>query len=174
VPRPEQAVSRDALEARAVLLSLLEAAYGSTDDGRAALERALRGAERTELPASVSDLLSFVRTGLLPVLSEDLGPRLTMTLLEDFIAAYEIRTGVTVKESATRARVTPRPREQRVLLVDADRVGRTTLARGLARQKCLVTSRRRSRSWGRSRAPARRSTPPFSMAGCRRGSCSWK
>lgn len=139
MPRPEQAVSRDALEARAVLLSLLEAAYGSTDDGRAALERALRGAERTELPASVSDLLSFVRTGLLPVLSEDLGPRLTMTLLEDFIAAYEIRTGVTVKESATRARVTPRPREQRVLLVDADRVGRTTLARGLARQKCLVT-----------------------------------
>ncbi len=139
MPHPEKAGSREASEARAVLLSLLEAAYGSSDDARDALERALRGANRPELPTSVSDLLSFVRSGLLPVLSDDLGVRLTMTLLEDFVAAYEIRTGVTVKASATRERVSPRPRELRVLLVDADRIGRTTLARGLARQRCLVT-----------------------------------
>jgi CheY-like chemotaxis protein len=148
VPGSDSA-TRHALEARAILSALLDSAYGSADDARAALDRALRAADRTDLPATVSEILAFVRTGLLPVLSEDLGPRLTMTLMEDFIAAHEIRSSVTAKESAPALPATPaearpralsaRPRRLRLLLVDADRIGRATLARGLAREKCQVT-----------------------------------
>jgi CheY-like chemotaxis protein len=148
VPGPDSAASRDALEARAILSALLEAAYGSADDAREAIERALRGANLTEFPAGVPEILAFVRTGLLQILSDDLGPRLTMTLMEDFIAAHEIRSSVTAKESApptptapaeARPRTSARPRRLRVLLVDADRIGRATLARALAREKCQVT-----------------------------------
>jgi CheY-like chemotaxis protein len=138
MPVAGSAATREGLEARASLLARLETAYGSAADALAAIERALLRSNRTEVPASVPEILAFVRTGLLRVLSDDLGPRLTMTLLEDFIAEHEIRSGVTAKESGPRPRV-PKPRPMRVLLVDADRVNRTTLARGLARERCLVT-----------------------------------
>lgn len=139
--------SRDALEAREILNALLEAAYGSAQESQAAVERALHRSNRAEFPASVPDILVFVRTGLLPVLSEDLGPKLTMTVVEDFITAHEIRSGVRVKEPAAPtpvARVQVRARSTkdhrlRVLLVDADRIGRVALARALARESCLVT-----------------------------------
>jgi CheY-like chemotaxis protein len=138
VSGPGPAAGRDAQEARALLIALIESAYGSADEARAAFDRALRSADRKELPASIPDMLAFVRTGLLPVLSEDLGPRLTMTLMEEFVATHEIRSSITAKDSAVRTRVT-KARHLRVLLVDADRVGRVTLARGLARETCLVT-----------------------------------
>jgi ActR/RegA family two-component response regulator len=148
VPGTGSAPSLDALEAREILNALLEAAYGSTEDARAALARALQHSNRAEFPATVAEILVFVRTGLLPVLSEDLGPRLTMTVVEDFVTAHEIRSGVRKKESAAPkpvARVEVRPRGStkdrrvRVLLVDADRIGRLALARALVREGCEVT-----------------------------------
>jgi hypothetical protein len=145
------------------LSELLEAAYGSADDARAAIDRALHHAKRTEFPASMPGLLAFVRAGLVPVLSEDLGPRLTMIVLEDFIAKQEVRSGVRAKEPiswappttrtatpappsapigrvAVRPRGSERPSRLRVLLVDADVVGRSALARALLRENCRVTA----------------------------------
>jgi hypothetical protein len=147
------APSRDVIEARDLLNELLEAAYGSAEGARAAVERALHIAKRAAFPPSVPELLTFVRAGLLPVLSEDLGPRLAMTVLDDFIAKQEIRSGVRTKEATStpprgtpvgRISVRPRgavePRRLRVLLVDADRVGRSALARALVRESCQVTA----------------------------------
>jgi ActR/RegA family two-component response regulator len=144
VPGTGSAPSLDALEAREILNALLEAAYGSTEDARAAVDRALQHSNRAEFPATVAEILVFVRTGLLPVLSEDLGPRLTMTVVEDFVTAHEIRSGVRKKESAApkpviRMEVHTRDRRLRVLLVDADRIGRLALARALVREDCHVT-----------------------------------
>jgi ActR/RegA family two-component response regulator len=148
VPDTGSAPSRDALEAREILDALLEAAYGAAEDARTAIERALHQSSRAEFPTTVAEILVFVRTGLLPVLTEDLGPRLTMTVVEDFITAHEIRSGVRKKESAApkpvvRAEVRPhgstKDRRLRVLLVDADRIGRMALARALVREGCEVT-----------------------------------
>jgi CheY-like chemotaxis protein len=59
-------------------------------------------------------------------------------LLDDFIAAHETRSGVRRTPTASPSPF-GEPRHLRVLLVDADRIGRTAFARGLAREKCLVT-----------------------------------
>ena len=148
MPGTDSAPAREALEARETLTSLLEAAYGSADDARAAIERALHRSSRTELPAAIPELLAFVRTGLIPVLSDDLGPRLTMTVLEDFITVHEVRSGVREKEPPTpvplgrvdvRSRSSTKEERLRVLLVDADRIGRPALARALVRWGCQVT-----------------------------------
>jgi hypothetical protein len=112
--------------AREELLSLLEVAYGSADSARAALQQALQQVMRHELPPTVPELVSFVRVGLLPVISADLGSRLTIALLDDFIQRHEIRSGV-------------RERSHHVLLVDTDRLGRSVLARALLREKWQVT-----------------------------------
>jgi len=146
VPGTDPASAREAPDARETLTALLEAAYGSAEDARAALERALHRSNQAELPAALPDLLAFVRTALVPVLSDDLGPRLTMTVLEDFIGVREARSGVREREPTVPvARVEVRPRgptperRLRVLLVDADRIGRVVLARALVRESCQVT-----------------------------------
>jgi CheY-like chemotaxis protein len=149
VPVTGSAPTPEALEARETLSKLLESAYGDADDARSAIERALQRSNRAEFPATVADILTFVRTGLLPVLSDDLGPRLTMTVLEDFIAVHEVRSSVRAKESTEPpvpvGRMQPRPRSStrahgpRVLLVDADRIGRLALARALVRETCQVS-----------------------------------
>lgn len=122
------AKSSSAAQARAreELLSLLEVAYGSADGARAALQKALQQVMRHELPATVPELVSFVRAGLLPVISTDLGSRLTITLLDDFIQRHEVRSGV-------------RERSHHVLLVDTDRLRRSVLARALLRDEWQVT-----------------------------------
>lgn len=122
------AKSSSAAQARAreELLSLLEVAYGSADGARAALQKALQQVMRHELPATVPELVSFVRVGLLPVISTDSGSRLTITLLDDFIQRHEVRSGV-------------RERSDHVLLVDTDRLRRSVLARALLRDKWQVT-----------------------------------
>lgn len=112
--------------AREELLSLLEVAYGSADGARDALQKALQQVMRHELPTSVPEIVSFVRVGLLPVISTDLGSRLTITLLDDFIKRHESRSGV-------------RERSLHVLLVDTDRLGRSVLARALLRERWRVT-----------------------------------
>jgi ActR/RegA family two-component response regulator len=139
--------ARSATEALQALQGLLETAYGSAEEARAALQRALHHANRTTFPTSVPELLSFVRSGLLPVLSGDLGARLTITLVDEFIAEHEIRSGVRAKESvpvAARRVADPRrsvqDRRLRVLLVDTDRIRRSTLARALVRERSQVTA----------------------------------
>jgi hypothetical protein len=143
VPPSESAPSRTVVLARDTLLALLETAYGSTPEAHGALDRALRQASLSEVPASAPELLSFVRAGLLPILSEELGPRLTMTVLGEFIAEHEIRTGVRPQRPTSSTPPAP-PRSSRcqlrVLLVDSDRIARPTLARALLREGCQVTA----------------------------------
>ena len=144
--------SQEVTEARELLLVLLEGAYGSAEDARAAIERALVHAKRAEFPASVPEIMVFVRAGLVPVLSEDLGPRLTILVLDDFITKQQARSGVRVKGEASEkpkplGRIAVRSREAppragrpRVLLVDADPLGRSAAARALLRENCQVTA----------------------------------
>lgn len=115
-----------------MLATLLTSAYGTPEDARTVIERALVDARRTELPDTVPELLAFVRAHLVPILSSDVGPRLTMALLDDFVAKYEPRSGVRDKEA-------PEPRRRSVVLVDPDRIGRPALARALLRAGCHVT-----------------------------------
>lgn len=115
-----------------MLATLLASAYGAPEDARAVIERALVDAGRTELPDTGPELLAFVRAHLVPILSADVGPRLTMALLDDFVAKHEARSGVRDKEA-------PETRRRSVLLVDPDRVGRPALARALLRAGCHVT-----------------------------------
>jgi len=49
------------------------------------LDRALAEAGRTELPSTPGDLVDFVRAHLLDVLSGEIGPRLTVALVEDLV-----------------------------------------------------------------------------------------
>jgi CheY-like chemotaxis protein len=114
-----------------MLAMLLGSAYGSTDDARAVIDRALANGGRTDLPTAGPELLVFLRAHLVPILSTDIGARLTMTLLDDFIAKQEARSGVRDKDA-------PEARRRTVLLVDPDRVGRPAIARALLRAKCHV------------------------------------
>jgi CheY-like chemotaxis protein len=114
-----------------MLATLLGSAYGSTEDAQAVIDRALVDGGRTELPASGPELLAFLRAHLVPILSADIGARVTMTLLDDFIAKHEARSGVRDKEA-------PEARRLAVLLVDPDRVGRPAIARALLRARCHV------------------------------------
>jgi CheY-like chemotaxis protein len=153
VPGPGSVPSRDAVEARQLLFEILEAAYGSAEDAGAAIQRALHRAKRAEFPTSIPEILTFLRAGLVVVLSEDLGPRLTLTVLDDFIEKLEVRSGVGVKQPepppsprvpvgriTTRPRSSTRARSLHVLLVDADPVGRSALARALLRERYRVTA----------------------------------
>lgn len=116
-----------------MLATLLASAYGSVQDAQAAMGRALADGQRSELPASIPELLAFVRAHLLPILSVDIGARLTMALLDDFIAKHEPRSGVRDKE-------TPEAGRSCVILVDPDRVGRPAIARALLRAGCHVAA----------------------------------
>jgi CheY-like chemotaxis protein len=148
---PESIAPQEAPEARELLSRLLEAAYGSSDDAHTAIERALLRAKRSRFPESVPEVIAFVRAGLVLVLSEDLGPRLTMTVLDDYIGKLEVRSGIRAskrdsppstprRRAATPPRGAVQPRRLRVLLVDVDPVGRAALARALVRENCEVTS----------------------------------
>jgi hypothetical protein len=71
--------------AKRTLLSLLQLACGSPAAAHDVLDRALAEAGRTELPATPGDLVDFVRAHLLDVLSGEIGPRLTVALVEDLV-----------------------------------------------------------------------------------------
>jgi CheY-like chemotaxis protein len=114
-----------------MLATLLASVFGSPQEAQATIDRALADGGRTELPASAPELLAFLRAHLLPILSADIGPRLTMALLDDFVAKHEARSGVRDKEAKARRRA--------VVLVDPDRVSRPALARALLRAGCHVT-----------------------------------
>jgi hypothetical protein len=140
------------------LESLLELAAGSPRSARAVLDRALADAGRDELPVSARDVVAFVRAHVLGVLTEEIGPRLTMALVDDLVAQLQLEAGGVLgadSEPSIPPASVPRPVRPvgarlsrpvrrhvgplRVALVDADRVGRTAVARALLRERWDVT-----------------------------------
>jgi hypothetical protein len=143
-------------------LSLVELSLGNPTVARAAVAHALSLAGRDGLPDSGVELLGFVRVHLVPILTGELGARLTMALLDDL----EEKLDPAPADSAVRARglasptssappesmqrriakldfrpnVTPMPSAMLgVLVVDPDPIGRPVLARALLRAKWSVT-----------------------------------
>jgi CheY-like chemotaxis protein len=131
VPPRANSSRGDGAEPRELLATILASAYGSSEDAQAVIDHALEDGGRAELPDTGPELLTFVRAHLVPILSIDIGPRLTMALLDDFIKKYEVRSGVRGKEA-------PDARRRSVILVDPDRIGRPVIARALLRAGCHV------------------------------------
>ncbi len=64
-------------------MALLELSLGNPTVARAAVAHALNVSGRDDLPTEGVELLGFVRVHLLPILTGELGVRLTMALLDD-------------------------------------------------------------------------------------------
>jgi hypothetical protein len=136
----------------AALVSLLELAYGSRAAAVEVVERCLALGGQRRLPDDAPDVLAFVRANLVGILTADIGPRLTMALVDDFATRFGLQTSPQVSSAPPGsmprpvARVSLRSRsapaaapEKRVVLVDADLVGRASLARALMRARWGVT-----------------------------------
>jgi hypothetical protein len=134
------------------LLSLLQLACGSYEAAQDVLKRSLAGARMAALPRSASEIVAFVRQHVLRVLSEDIGPRLAAALGEDLVAALDEQLPaaerITIPPASVARSVHAQGKGSRrasasaplvVALVDADRVGRTSLARALVRERWNVT-----------------------------------
>jgi len=137
------------------LASLLEAAYGGAEAANAVLEQALALTGRERLPWLGPDLVAFVRAHLMTTLTEQIGARLTLALLDDLVGQLD-PSGIppppdsaappsSVPRPVARIAMSPvsspriRPMSLAVLLVDEDRVGRATLARALLRAEMNVS-----------------------------------
>jgi len=128
-------------------------AYGSSAPAAMALRRALILGGRAALPGTPSDLVAFVRARLVPILTVEIGPRLTMAFVDDLVADLAPLSGTRPLSSALDepipqpvARVALRSRssapakmELSVLLVDLDRVLRSMLARDFLRVRWAVS-----------------------------------
>ena len=142
--------------AQQALFELLELSLGSPLVVEAAVAHALAQAGRAELPADGAELLGFVRAHLVAILTSELGPRLTITLLDDLAtrldpgpadAISEVRAATAPPFSGPRPAgehpTSSRPSGQLgvlgVLLIDPNRVARTALARALLRARWNVT-----------------------------------
>jgi CheY-like chemotaxis protein len=143
------------------LVSLLELAFGDAAPAHAAIAHALAAAGREELPSQKTELVAFVRAHLLSPISEQIGARLTMALVDDLVEKLDALTPLPVEEPIPSSEVPPppssvprpiariatqAPQSQRVrkgtlgiLLVDGDRVARTAVARALLRAQWDVT-----------------------------------
>jgi hypothetical protein len=133
------------------LLSLLQLACGSYESALDVLGRSLARAGRDKLPRSASAVVDFVREHVLQVLEEEVGPRLATALGEDLVGALgeqlPMAERITIPPASVSRAVQGQPaRVSRgagaplgVALVDADRVGRTALARALVRESWNVT-----------------------------------
>lgn len=126
---------------RALLLQLLEGACGSRDAAVSTLRLALVRAGLDGVPDTPNKTVLFVRAHLLGRLSEDVGPRLAMALVDDLLERLEEApesgvVAVTPPASVPRIpRVSvrssaPVPRGV-LLLVDNDSLRRASLARTL-------------------------------------------
>jgi hypothetical protein len=132
-------------------LARLEMAYGSPAAAAHALKRALVLAARSEVPETPEDVVAFVHARLVPILIAEIGPRLTMALVDDLAADLAPVSSTQPSrpvESMPRpvARVVLRSRsappakmELSVLLIDHDRVWRSMLARDLVRVRWGVS-----------------------------------
>jgi len=138
--------------AHRTLLSLLELAYGSVAPAHAAVDRALALAGRHELPPTGPELVAFARAHLMTALTDDIGPRLTIALIDDLVAQLDpasatpqgsVPPASMPRPVARAARPASSPRVRGtplgVLLVDADPIARTALARAILRAQFEVT-----------------------------------
>ncbi len=142
--------------AQRALLELLTEGLGDRLVVQAAVAHALSLAGRDDLPASGSDVIAFVRVHMMGVLTSELGPRLTIALLDDLAARLDPGPTEAVSEPPptptphSGARVIGRldlrtPRQElaghcaSILVVDAHRVTRTSLSRALLRASWDVT-----------------------------------
>ncbi len=150
------AVAQSAEAAHTTLLSLLELALGGHTRAEEALDNALAEAGRDDVPTERTELIAFVRAHLVNVLTAEIGPRLTLALMDDLLSHLqhtEPSSGAIPTASPPPASA-PRPAQARdstdtaelsphapkhVVLVDPDRVGRTTFARALVRAQWQVT-----------------------------------
>jgi hypothetical protein len=62
---------------------MLDAAFDDAEAAQRCVEIALKNASRRTIPEGVEDLLQFGREHLVPVLAEELGPRIVAMLFED-------------------------------------------------------------------------------------------
>jgi hypothetical protein len=139
------------------LLQLLELAYGATEPALDAIRQAMVLAGRDELPLTGPEIITFVHAHLVSLLSDQIGPRLTMAMIDDLVEKLGVEDAVVSGDTQSsipppasiprRVRMRPRPASSppvkprtSVVLVDADRVGRSTLARTLLRAKWDVTA----------------------------------
>lgn len=123
---------------RALLLQLLEGACGSREAALSTLRVALVRAELDGVPDTPEEALLFVRAHLLGKLSEDVGARLALSLIDDLTERLEgpSESGVmplAPPSSAGRvARLSVRSIQQAkgtLLLIDKDALRRATVAR---------------------------------------------
>jgi CheY-like chemotaxis protein len=70
--------------AQRALRRLLSAAFDDPDRATAAVARSLAIARRDALPQDADEMLEFAREYVLPVVTDDLGPRLAAALIHDF------------------------------------------------------------------------------------------
>jgi hypothetical protein len=161
-PKPRAAGCPESGSAAKQLSELLELSLGNTTVARAAVAHALSLAGRDELPSSPTELLGFVRVHLVPILTGELGPRLTIALLDDLeqkldpapvdshvrerLATPPVSSAPPESMRRRIARLDFRPAHTPapgallgILVVDPDRIGRPRLARALLRARWSVT-----------------------------------
>ncbi len=142
----------------AVLLELMALSLGDRAVARDLVERALRDSGRDTLPATGPELVAFVRAHVVRSLTAEIGPRLTLALLDDLLdrldpqpqsptsGVRQRRSSPTVSTRNPIAKLDLRPSETpapapalALLVVDPDRIGRPALARALLRAGWAVT-----------------------------------
>lgn len=118
-------------------MRLLDAAFGEETPGRTFVQNALRASRRTALPTDADALLDFVRAYLVAPLAEELGPRIVSALLDDLSNELAHARGRADAPPSKPIAATDPPKSSgvrfraSVLLCDADRFKRATLARSL-------------------------------------------
>jgi CheY-like chemotaxis protein len=136
------------------VVRILALAYGDEKRATEAVSRALSESGISHLPEGPTALFEFVAREMVPALTSDLGPRLTIALLAELEAFRDSAAPAIPAHPVSEAPVTgPRRRHvldatasvssttrRRVLLVDADRLRRANIARALLRAKCDVSA----------------------------------
>lgn len=152
--KPKHGGSEHATEAQRTLVSLLELSLGNPTVAHAAIAHALVQAGRDALPPTGPEIVDFARAYLMSILTGELGPRLTLTLLEDLVERLDpppeepgsgVRTAPPGSMPRRIARIDFRPSltpaqaaALSVVVVDPDRIRRPALARAMLRAKWAV------------------------------------
>src|SRR5271166_1572169 len=106
--------------AQRTLLQLLEMACGATEPALEAIRQAMVLAGRDDLPLTGPEIVAFVRAHIVTLLTDQVGPRLTMAMLDDLVdklgvedadATSDAQVSVPPPASMPRpiARMRPRP-----------------------------------------------------------------
>jgi hypothetical protein len=155
--KPKHAGHEQGTDAQRTLVALLELSLGNPTVAHAAIAHALAQAGRDALPPTGPEVVAFARAYLMSILTGELGPRLTLALLDDLIEHLdpppaEPGSGVSPRSTAPPgsvprriARIDFRPTltpaevaALSVLIVDPDKIRRPALARALLRAKWSV------------------------------------